>query len=127
MADREIAERKEAVQAREGGLANRKDILRTMPKLLSYDERRDDMDAFIQRLASYATSLEWSRERWPIHLSAFLQGFALDVYHRQPIGKGNNYDMLKKALQRRYLMTEEGSEKIYVQPGLKEASSLVSL
>ena len=79
-----------------------------MPKLQSYDGSRDDMDAFIQRFESYATSLEWPRGRWAINLSALLQGVALDVYHRQSIGEENNYGMLKKALLRRCLMTEEG-------------------
>ena len=66
------------------------------------------MDAFIRRFESYAVSLEWPKDRWAINLSALLHGIALDVYNRQPVNETSNYDSLKEALLRRFLLTEEG-------------------
>ena len=97
-----------------------------MPKLQSFDENRDDMDAFIQRFESSAMSLWWPRDRWTIQLSALLQGIALDVYHRQPVSEEDNYGWRKHCCvdfswQRRDL------EKSYVQKDLRRASHLVCL
>ena len=82
--------------------------MRTMPKLQPFDEKNDDMDAFIRRFESYAVSLEWPIAKWALNLSALLHGIALDVYNRQPVNDTSNYDSLKEALLRRFLLTEEG-------------------
>ena len=66
------------------------------------------MDAFIRRFESYAVSLEWPIDKWSLNLSALLHGIALDVYNRQPVNDTSNYDSLKEALLRRFLLTEEG-------------------
>ena len=81
--------------------------MRTMPKLQPFDEKNDDMDAFIRRFESYAVSLEWPIDKWALNLSALLHGIALDVYNRQPVNDTSNYDSLKEALLRRFLLTEE--------------------
>ena len=93
---------------REGELADRRAAMRTMPKLQPFDDKNDDMDAFIRRFESYAVSLEWPKDRWAINLSALLHGIALDVYNRQPVNETSNYDSLKEALLRRFMLTEEG-------------------
>ena len=105
---RETADRQDAIQMREGELADRKAAMRTMPKLQPFDDKNDDMDAFIRRFESYAVSLEWPKDRWAINLSALLHGIALDVYNRQTVNETSNYDSLKEALLRRFLLTEEG-------------------
>ena len=105
---RETADRQDAIQMREGELADRRTAMRTMPKLQPFDDKNDDMDAFIRRFESYAVSLEWPKDRWAINLSALLHGIALDVYNRQPVNETSNYDSLKEALLRRFLLTEEG-------------------
>ena len=79
---RETADRQDAIQMREGELADRRAAMRTMPKLQPFDDKNDDMDAFIRRFESYAVSLEWPKDRWAINLSALLHGIALDVYNR---------------------------------------------
>ena len=79
-----------------------------MPKLQPFDDKNDDMDAFIRRFESYAVSLEWPIEKWALNLSALLHGIALDVYNRQPVNDTSNYDSLKEALLRRFMLTEEG-------------------
>ena len=105
---RETADRQDAIQMREGELADRRAAMRTMPKIQPFDDKNDDMDAFIRRYESYAVSLEWPKDRWAIYLSALLHGIALDVYNRQPVNETSNYDSLKEALLRRFLLTEEG-------------------
>ena len=105
---RETADRHDATQIREGELADRRAAMRTMPKLQPFDEKNDDMDAFIRRFESYAVSLEWPIDKWAHNLSALLHGIALDVYNRQPVNDTSNYDSLKEALLRRFMLTEEG-------------------
>ena len=77
---RETADRHDAIQLRESDLADRRAVIRTMPKLQPFDDKNDDMDAFIRRFETYAVSLEWPKDRWAINLSALLHGIALDVY-----------------------------------------------
>ena len=89
---RETADRHDATQIREGELADRRAATRTMPKLQPFDEKNDDMDAFIGRFESYAVSLEWPIDKWALNLSALLHGIALDVYNRQPVNDTSNYD-----------------------------------
>ena len=55
---RETADRQDAIQMREGELADRRAAMRTMPKLQPFDDKNDGMDAFIRRFESYAVSLE---------------------------------------------------------------------
>ena len=106
----ETADRHDATRIREGELADRRAAMRTMPKLQPFDNKNDDMDAFIRRFESYAVSLEWPIDKWALNLSALLHGIALDVYNRQPVNDTSNYDSnpLKEALLRRFLLTEEG-------------------
>ena len=51
--------------------------MRTMPKLQPFDDKNDDMDAFIRRFESYAVSLEWPIDKWALNVSALLHGIAL--------------------------------------------------
>ena len=47
---RETADRQDAIQMREGELADRRAAMRTMPKLQPFDDKNDDMDAFHQKV-----------------------------------------------------------------------------
>ena len=105
---RETADRQNAIRMREGELADRTAAMRTMSKLQPFDDKNDDMGAFIRRFESYAVSLEWPKDRWAINLSALLHGIALDVYNRQPVNETSNYDSLKETLLRRFMLTEDG-------------------
>ena len=53
---RETADRHDAIQVREVELADRRAATRTIPKLQPFDDKNDDMDAFIRRFESYAVS-----------------------------------------------------------------------
>jgi len=48
------------------------------PKMPSFDDRVDDMDAFLHRFEVYADSQGWKKDKW----TALLKGKALDVYSR---------------------------------------------
>ena len=74
---RETADRHDATQIIEGELADRRAAMRTMPKLQPFDDKNDDMDAFIRRFESYAVSLEWPIDKWALNVSALLHGIAL--------------------------------------------------
>ena len=49
-----------------------------------FDDRVDDMDAFLHRFEVYADSKGWKKGKWAVYLSALLKGKALDVYSRLP-------------------------------------------
>ena len=51
---------------------------------------------------------EWREEEWAISLSALLTGEALEVYSRLSEEDGVSYRQLKKALLKRYNLTEDG-------------------
>ena len=77
-------------------------------KIPSFQENRDNLDAYIERFERYARSQEWPKKDWSLSLSALLQGKALEVYSRMPLEDTNDYDKLKSALLKRFQMTEEG-------------------
>ena len=77
-------------------------------KLPFFDENKDDMDAFLLRFERYAEMNKWNKEVWSTGLSTLLRGNALQVYYRLPVGEARDYDTLKKALLKRYLLTEDG-------------------
>ena len=76
------------------------------PKLPPFDEKSDDMDAYIHRYEGYATSHRWSRDSWASNLSALLRGNALQVFHRLPAEDSSDYDKLKGALLQGFRLTE---------------------
>ena len=51
----------------------------SIPKLPSFDEKSDDLDAYLYRFEGYATMQGWPKERWASNLSALLKGNALHV------------------------------------------------
>ena len=46
----------------------------SVPKLPSFDEKMDDLDAYLYRFEGYATMQGWPKERWASNLSALLKG-----------------------------------------------------
>ena len=79
-----------------------------VPKLPCFKDGQDMIDSFLQRFERYAQSNNWNREEWAISLSVLLTGKALDVYSRLSEEDAQNYDQLKKALFKRYRLTEQG-------------------
>ena len=77
-----------------------------VPKLPTFDDRTDDLDAYLHRFEGYATAQDWPRERWACNLSALLKGNALQTFHRMTIEDANDYNLLKVALLNRFRLTD---------------------
>jgi hypothetical protein len=79
------------------------------PILLSFQEGKDDMDAFLQRFERYAVAQGWRKEtEWAVNLGALLSGKGLHEYSSMNAHDANDYDKLKEAVLRAYQMTEDG-------------------
>ncbi|XP_038054655.1 uncharacterized protein LOC119726874 [Patiria miniata] len=78
------------------------------PKLPPFQDRKDDLDAYIKRFERFAQAVDWPEQQWATILSTQLTGRALELYSRLPPDKASDYQELKKALLHRYDYTEEG-------------------
>jgi len=78
------------------------------PKLPVFNEKTDDIDAYLQRFERFATSAGWPEDIWAISLASLLQGRALDIYHQLSQTDAGNYSELKSALLRGFDCTAEG-------------------
>ena len=78
------------------------------PKLPDFKEGRDDMESYLLRFERFASANYWSRENWAVHLSALQIGKALDTFSRLSEDESTDYDVVKRALLKRYNMTSEG-------------------
>ena len=76
---------------------NREERAKT-PKLPSFVDGRDDLDAYLQRFERFATNAKWEKTGWATKLSALLSGRALDVYSRLSEEAAVDYDQVKLAL-----------------------------
>ena len=88
-------------------IPHREDRAKT-PKLPSFVDGKDDLDAYLQRFERFATNAKWDKTGWATKLSALLSGRALDVYSRLSEEDAVNYDKMKLALMKRYDLTEDG-------------------
>ena len=77
------------------------------PKLPKFDEEKDDMDAFLEKFEWFACSQGWPEEIWAVSLSPLLTGKDLQVYSSMPSDQANDYEELKKAILKRYQLTEK--------------------
>ena len=82
-----------------------------VPHLPSFEEEKDDIDAYIKRFEMYAAQCKWRESNYAMYLSSLLRGKALEVYSRMAVTDMNDYVKLKSALLRHYHMTEEGFRK----------------
>ena len=78
------------------------------PKLPKFEETKDDMDSYIERFERFAKAQGWSVDTWAVSLSSLLTGKGLAVYTSMPADQANDYPALKKAMLKRYQLTEEG-------------------
>ena len=79
-----------------------------IPKLPPFNEAHDSLDAYLMRFERFAENAGWDESNWATNLSALIQGKALDVYSRLSPHDAQNYNKLKKALLKRFQLTEEG-------------------
>ena len=78
------------------------------PKLPSFVDGKDDLDAYLQRFERFATTAKWEKTGWASKLSALLSGRALEVYSRLSEEAAQDYERVKLALMKRYDLTEDG-------------------
>ena len=78
------------------------------PKLPSFVDGKDDLDAYLQRFERFAETAKWKKDGWASKLSALLSGRALEVYSRLSEDAAKDYDKVKIALMKRYDLTEDG-------------------
>ena len=95
--DRNVAERAELREDRAKA-----------PKLPSFVDGKDDLDAYLQRFERFATTAKWEKTGWASKLSVLLSGRALEVYLRLSEEAAQDYDRVKLALMKRYDLTEDG-------------------
>ena len=77
-------------------------------KMPAFDDKHDDMDAYINRFEQYSTINGYDKSTWACNLSIQLKGDALAVFHRMSSEDQVNYETLKETLLRAYQMTEAG-------------------
>ena len=78
------------------------------PKLPSFVDGKDDLDAYLQRFERFAETGKWKKDGWASKLSALLSGRALEVYSHLSEEAAKDYDKVKIALMKRYDLTEDG-------------------
>ena len=78
------------------------------PKLPSFVDGKDDLDAYLQRFERFAATAKWEKKGWASKLSALLSRHALEVYSRLSEEAAQDYDRVKLALMKRYDLTEDG-------------------
>ena len=82
-----------------------------VPKLPSFDENKDNVDAYLLRFERYAEQQCWPRDQWAVYLSALLSGKGLEVYYALSNEQASDYDNLKRCILNRYELNEEGFRK----------------
>ena len=87
--------------------ASNKEDRAKAPKLPSFVDGKDDLDAYLQRFERFATTAKWDKAGWATKLSALLSGRALDVYSRLSEEAASDYGKMKIALMKRYDLTED--------------------
>ena len=73
-----------------------------LPKLPTFVDGKDDLDAYLDRFERYAQMAKWQKDEWSMGLGSLLTGEALEVYSRASRVDAKDYDALKKALLDRY-------------------------
>lgn len=77
-----------------------------------FDDKRDDLDAYLQRFDWIVLGQGWNKSEWATALSLCLSGEALSVYSRMPTSESLDYDKVKSTLLQRFrMMAVEIKEK----------------
>ena len=92
----------------QGQQARAQENRKPRPKLPKFDEKVDDIGAYLERFERFARSQRWHDDTWVVTLSPLLSGKALDVYSSLPLAEADNFEELKKAILKRYQLTAEG-------------------
>ena len=93
---------------RNGQNGNGEGVKAKTPKLPNFVDGKDDMDSYLLRFERFAEDQHWEKDTWASSLSALLTGAALEVYGRMSNTAARDYEQLKRALYKRYDLTEDG-------------------
>ena len=77
-------------------------------KLPYFNKSKDCMDSYLYRFKRFTEMQEWHQRDIAVYLSALSKGTALEMYSRMPAAQSASRADLKKALFRRFELTEEG-------------------
>ncbi|KAM7299359.1 uncharacterized protein ISCGN_019925 [Ixodes scapularis] len=91
--------RDEGDRSNSAGPSHRASLHKLIPQ---YNEKRDDLDAYLQRFERTATGLEWPQEKWATTLSLCLTGEALSVVGRMTPADAMDYTKVKPTLLQRF-------------------------
>ncbi|CAH3139267.1 unnamed protein product, partial [Porites lobata] len=105
---RQIEEEKEERRRNDTERAEVREDRAKAPKLPSFVDGKDDLDAYLQRFERFAATAKWEKTGWASKPSALLSGRALEVYSRISEEAAQDYDRVKLALMKRYDLTEDG-------------------
>lgn len=86
-------------------------VLNPQKLLPLFDERRDDLHAYLQRFERVATGQDWPQEKWALAVSMCLSGEALTVIGRMTAADSLDYEKVKKALLQRFRFTAQGYQE----------------
>ncbi|KAK3766993.1 hypothetical protein RRG08_058908 [Elysia crispata] len=78
------------------------------PKLPSFNENSDEMDAYLERSERFSKDNNWQEAAWAVRLSALLTGNSLEFFSRLPKEEADDHRELKLALLRHYDYTDDG-------------------
>lgn len=73
-----------------------------------FDDKHDDLDAYLQRFERVATGQGWHKDKWATALSMCLAGEALRVFGRMSPEDSLDYEKTKLCLLQRFRFTSEG-------------------
>ena len=91
-----------------GGRTAERDGRAKAPKLPSFADSKDDLDAYLQRFERFADTAKWQKTGWASKLSALLAGRGLEVYSRLSEEASRDDGRVKIELMRRYDLTKDG-------------------
>ncbi|XP_077499788.1 uncharacterized protein LOC144110628 isoform X1 [Amblyomma americanum] len=86
-------------------------------------DKRDDLDAYLQRFERIALGQGWERSEWATALSMCLVGEALNVFGRMPAADSMDYEKVKKALLQRFRLTAEGFRERFCTAKLEDSET----
>ncbi|GFO46581.1 reverse transcriptase [Plakobranchus ocellatus] len=66
------------------------------------------MESYLLCFEQFITTNGWPRANWAVHLSALLSAKALDTYSRMSDHESIDYDVVRRALLKRYNLTSKG-------------------
>ncbi|XP_064486070.1 uncharacterized protein LOC135398614 [Ornithodoros turicata] len=97
----------------------------SLHKLLPpFEERKDDLDAYLIRFEKVAEGQNWARDQWASALSLCLTGEALSVYSRMAPTDCVDYCKVKQALLQRFRLTEDGFREKFRDSAPKDGETV---